>query len=793
MFTGSNVATVGAITAKTINASGLSTTGAFTTFSMGAAAVGVTTITGSEGRDTLVGDASSTINGNGGNDTITGGSGIDVLSGGDGNDGITTNGGSDTVSGGDGNDTITLAGNLSAADKIDGGDGTDTMSVTNASLTALKALTLTEANTFNTNLVSVETLTVTDALNQTSFDLGYLEGVTRVNLGAGITGAEALAGLTNGFTVDTVAALSAVLTAGVTGAAAGTSDSLNVVLSGAADIDYISIAVADVETLTIDASETTANATVRAATLGIANSATAVAAGGSGAAQTVNIIGTESLTIDTAIAAATINASGMGARTAATAGLTMGAAFTATATIPGQTITGSGGVDVLRTSTGTDTVDGGAGNDTIHGSVKADSIDGGAGTGDTYTTSTTQIAANIEGAGTGTSTGIVINLGSTALTNANVLATSQKNLSGTKTTVESGQVAYMFDASLNTNSAVVDTLSNIENITLAGNGVNYVVGSDSANVVTGGTGSDIINVGKGDDTINVDVAANVTTADLYTGGAGDDEIKVTADSDATGAVFDDMTGIETITAVAAGNATIKITLTSTAASTQAFTIDATALTGGTAAMTFVASDAEVDGALTIKGSAGDDTITAGDGTATITGGAGDDGITLDGDAIIKFSGLTAATNGADTIATFNTGDIYNFADVLTSGSISNTTSGTAITLPTAAALAVEATSIPVATNTVILAEVANTADIDTAADIVTALTNTGVMDALDFAASATSILVVGGADDDTTHYIYGITNDATAAIAGGEVVLLGTVTTDITAGMDGLLTTNFGF
>ena len=81
-------------------------------------------------------------------------------------------------------------------------------------------------------------------------------------------------------------------------------------------------------------------------------------------------------------------------------------------------------------------------------------------------------------------------------------------------------------------------------------------------------------------------------------------IKVTADGDATGAVFDDMTGIETITAVANGNATIKITLTSTAASTQAFTIDATGLTGGTAAMTFIASDAEVDGALTIKGSAG---------------------------------------------------------------------------------------------------------------------------------------------------------------------------------------------
>lgn len=511
VFTGSNLATVGAITATSIDASGLSTSGAFTTFQMTAPAVGVSTITGSEGRDTLVGDASSTINGNGGNDTITGGTGNDVLNGGAGNDGITTGAGTDVVDGGTGNDTITLAENLSASDVIGGGDGIDTLSVTNASLTTLTGLTLTEANTFNTNLTSVEVLTITDALNQTSFDLGYLQGVERVNLGAGITGGETLAGLTNGFTVDTVAALSDVLTLSVTGAAAGTSDSLTVVLSGAADIDYTSISVADVETLIIDASETTANATVRAATLGIANSATAVASGGSGAAQTVNIIGTESLTIDTAIAAATINASGMGARLTTTAGLTMGAAFTATATITGQTITGSGGVDVLRTSTGTDTVDGGAGNDTIHGSTGADQIDGGAGTGDTYVTSTTQIAANIAGAGTGTSTGIVINLGSTALTNANVLATSTKNLAGTKTTVESGQVAYLFDASLNTNSAVVDTLSNIENITLAGNGVNYVVGSASANVIVGGSGVDTIVAGNGADTVTGGSAADVIT------------------------------------------------------------------------------------------------------------------------------------------------------------------------------------------------------------------------------------------------------------------------------------------
>jgi hypothetical protein len=503
-FTGSQVATVGVITATDIDASGLTSVGAFNTFVMGGAAVGIKTITGSEGRDTLIGDTSSTINGGGGNDTITGGATNDVLNGGDGNDGITTNGGSDAVNGGAGNDVITLAGNLSAADAIDGGDGTDTMSVTNASITTLKAFTLTQANAFNTALTSVETLTVTDALVQTTFDLGYLGGVNRVNLAAaaGITGDQALNGLTSGFTIDLQATLGGtdVLTAGVTGAAASSADALTVVLSEAATTDYVSIAVADVETLTIDVSQTTANATVHPATLGIASTATSTAAGGSGAAQTVNIIGTESLTIDVAVAADTIDASGMSARTAATAGLTMGAAFTATAAIPGQTITGSGGVDTLRTSTGTDTVVGGAGVDTIHGSAGGDSLDGGTGS-DVYVTAATQVAANVGGAGTGTSTGVVINLGATALTNAAVLSTTGANLSGGKTSVATGEVAYLFGASLTTNASTVDTLTSIENITLAGNGANYVVGSATANTITGGTGVDTIVAGNGADRI----------------------------------------------------------------------------------------------------------------------------------------------------------------------------------------------------------------------------------------------------------------------------------------------------
>ena len=70
-FSGTNRVTAAAITANVIDASALTAQGNGITFAQSAAAVGVTSIVGSEGADTLVGDAASTISGGGGNDTIT--------------------------------------------------------------------------------------------------------------------------------------------------------------------------------------------------------------------------------------------------------------------------------------------------------------------------------------------------------------------------------------------------------------------------------------------------------------------------------------------------------------------------------------------------------------------------------------------------------------------------------------------------------------------------------------------------------------------------------------------------
>ena len=490
----------GAITASVIDFSGLTAAAAtVNTANMGAAAVGVTSITGSPGKDILVGDAKSTIEGGAGNDTITGGSGNDTLHGDAGNDTITTNAGNDTVKGGDGNDTIVFAGNLTAADKVDGGDGTDTISLANASLTALQALSISDANLFNANFSSIETLTVSDSLNSTGgdFDLGYLSGVSTVKLGA-LTSAQVLDGFSSGNSLHLTAATGQGLTAKVNTSAAGSADVLNVSLTEGADTDYNALTVANVETLNINVTEDTAggNAASRTATIGLAISQTTAAAGGSGAAQSVVITGSEDITIDTAVAVATIDASGMSARLATTPGLVMtGAAHT-----KAQTITGSSGADTIVGSTKADTISTGAGNDTITGGLGADTIDGGTGT-DTFIGTGALTAANVEGAGTGTSTGVVVNLGATTLTAAAVLGTAAQNLSGGLTGVASGQVAYLFNGELGTNSAAVDTLTSIENVTLA-DGINYIVGTTGANSINGGSGVDTIVAGNGADTID---------------------------------------------------------------------------------------------------------------------------------------------------------------------------------------------------------------------------------------------------------------------------------------------------
>ena len=93
------------------------------------------TINGGGGNDTITGTRfNDTINGGAGNDTITGGVGDDTLTGGVGNDTITGSAGNDRLSGGlgmdtlsgsAGNDNLSGPGNDNAQDRLNGGTGTD--------------------------------------------------------------------------------------------------------------------------------------------------------------------------------------------------------------------------------------------------------------------------------------------------------------------------------------------------------------------------------------------------------------------------------------------------------------------------------------------------------------------------------------------------------------------------------------------------------------------------------------------------------------------------------------------
>jgi Ca2+-binding RTX toxin-like protein len=370
-FTGSDIVTVAAITAEVIDASGLTAAESGTTFSMSAAAVGVTTITGSGGADTLVGDAASTINGGAGNDTITGGSGNDTLNGGTGNDTITVGAGSDTVDAGAGDDTVTLAAaaDASSGDTIAGGAGTDTLSLVEA-VTAAEMVNLSGFETLSLADGSIQDMAVfaanTTFTSITQTDVAAADALVITNMGAGITTLNLQ---------DSDGNLDVSFDRLVDGAA----NSITINSSATQATDYQDVTIDDEETVIINSG----NATTETLTIEdlISTDMTSLTLTGTAAITIENAIGTGT-------GLATIDASSMTAavdidssNSIATQTFTGGSAGdTFTGGINVDTITGGGGADTLTGGGGADTITGGAGGDTLlDGGAGADTIDGGAG------------------------------------------------------------------------------------------------------------------------------------------------------------------------------------------------------------------------------------------------------------------------------------------------------------------------------------------------------------------------------------------------------------------------------
>jgi Ca2+-binding RTX toxin-like protein len=563
-LTGANVVTTGAITANVIDASALTAAGTAigagtATFQM-AGVNTATTITGSAGIDNLIGHASTatSIDAGAGADSITAGTGNDTILGGAGNDTIVAGSGNDSIDAGAGNDIINMAGNLASGDVISGGDGTDTL-LTSAAIAAAAAAGISK--------IEVIGFSATAAQPMSAF------------LNAGVTTLASTAGV---LTVTEAQTDLTTLILGASGASAVTGSSLTRLVDGTAD--SLGIYLVDgttggttlttpswlnEETITVGESGTDSTAAVTFA-LGTATTTALKTLTFTGSNNhTMTASGTRLATVNASTATGTLNLDA----SASTTAMTVTSSTTAATTIVGgsgaDTITGSSVADSLSGGASNDTLDGGTGDDTLVGGTGADSIVGGSGS-DTF--DATGMAAVFDTGGSIVSTGVVINLSSSAVTAATILANGA--LAGSVTAISTGLItmpatsAGYHSATVATGSTnyslvspVLDTLSSIERITGTG-AVDVIIGSASADTIDGGVAADYIGGGAGDDSLTGGTGSDYILpglgADTIIGGAGDETIALTETTAAADVVvFSGVTaalnGSDTITGFAVAN------------------------------------------------------------------------------------------------------------------------------------------------------------------------------------------------------------------------------------------------
>lgn len=305
---------------------------------------------------------------------------------------ITIDGTKTTYAGGAGKDTVTLATgtaltkaiNLGAGDDtlvfgaavtgstaaLNGGDGVDTLSMAAANADALDAAKqtfytgferLTINNAFGTADATVDTLTL-DLDN-----LGFTNYVT--TSGTNQTTAIdklVLDKLSNNGTV--VLTATGDVAVNVTGAATGTADVLNAVLSSTGNLAAGTLTAANVETVNISTVDTEVVVAPAVQTKNV-DSLTLTA----DKATTVNLTGAADLTLTMTGSTKVTSIDG----STMTGGLTVTSLNTTAAT----TIKGGSGNDVLTAAAGTtaDVLLGGAGNDTLTGNAGLSTLTGGAG------------------------------------------------------------------------------------------------------------------------------------------------------------------------------------------------------------------------------------------------------------------------------------------------------------------------------------------------------------------------------------------------------------------------------
>lgn len=320
--------------------------------------------------------------------------------------------------------------------------------------------------------------------------------------------------------------------------------------------------------------------------------------------------------------------------------------FTGTAASGNLTILGTANNDTLIGGGGNDSIEGGAGNDTLTGGGGTDTVSYAHATGGVTVNLWNNTAQDTMNAGTDTMDGFENLLGSahgdtlTGTTGANEIWGGDGNDTidgkagndtlhgGAGTDAISFQDSNV-EVTLNlatTTSQSIDETSR----TIVQDGFENIIGSNYNDILTGNSGNNVFYAGSGavklygvggDDTFEMawnDGVGTLRASDTIDGGVGTDTINYRWYTGSASTDWDGVTNVEVIN-VAGSSATTITAATTLCATGQSLTINASTLGDS-----FSFDGENVTGALTITGSANNDTLIGGSGADTLHGGDGDD-------------------------------------------------------------------------------------------------------------------------------------------------------------------------
>jgi trimeric autotransporter adhesin len=522
-----------------------------------------------------------------GNATLTGNDAVNVITGATGNDTLDGGAGADTLVGNGGND-VYVVDSLSDVVTESASAGTDTIQTTVSNYSIA-----TNAN--------VENLTFTGTGNAT------LTGNAAVNVITGGKGNDTIDGGTLADTLSGGDGNDVFLNVEITDVISGGSgtDTVNLQTIVAASPVKTYTLAADIEVLNASTSTAdltlTGNALDNVITGGTANDRLD---GGAGNDTMVGGTGNDTYVIDSIsdVVTENVNAGTDEIQTAlSNFSIATGYANIENLSYTGTgnaTLTGNGGVNVIKGGVGSDTLRGGGGNDVFDGGVGTDVVVFG-GKLENYNLTVT-------GAGTPQSPRVLTVAAKTGT------EAPPGGITGTSTfTVASGIEIISFDDSPQTLVNVLISLSSGQVRTAS-------LGTSGPDIFPGTAGVDVVNALAGDDTIS-----GQGDADALYGEAGNDTIDggTGADSLFGGDGNDVFLNVEVADVISGGDGTDTVNLLNTVASyTLVNDVERLSASNNTTGVTLTGNAGE----NVITGGTGNDTLIGGAGADSLIGGAGND-------------------------------------------------------------------------------------------------------------------------------------------------------------------------